>query len=72
MRAMNIIKPAQTEWASPIMIVSRKDGMLHFSVDYQKLNAVTVWHSYPTPYIDKCIELLGDATIFSTLDVKGR
>lgn len=45
-----------------------KNGSLHICVGYQKLNAATVRISYPLPRKDKCIESLGDAQVFSTLD----
>ena len=39
-----------------------------FCVDYRELNALTVKDSYPLPRIDECLDTLGDAAIFSTLD----
>lgn len=41
---------------------------LKFCVDYQKLNAGTTLTSYSLPQSDKCIDTLGKATIFLTLD----
>lgn len=37
-------------------------------MDQRKLNAVTKRDSHPTPRMDECINLLGKATVFSTLD----
>lgn len=39
---MNVIKPAQTEWATPIMYLPRNDGPLRFWITYRKLNAVKI------------------------------
>jgi len=63
-----IIEPATSEWASPIVLVPKKDGQLRFCVDYRRLNDITVSDTYPLPRMDDCIDSLGDANVFSTLD----
>ena len=64
----NVIEPAASEWASPVVLAPKKDGTLRFCVDYRRLNAVTIPDTYPLPRMDDCIDSLGDATIFTTLD----
>lgn len=44
------------------------NGSLWFCVDYRRLNAVTERDSYPIPRKDECMDFLGKARIFSTLD----
>lgn len=68
MLAINVMESAQTEWASPIVCVPKKDEPLQFYVDYLKRNATTTRDSYPLPRLDDWNDCLGDATIFSTLD----
>ena len=63
-----VIEPAQSEWASPVVFAPKADGTLRFCVDYRRLNFATVKDSYPIPRMDECIDSLGDASIFSTLD----
>ena len=63
-----VIEPATAEWACPVVFVPKKDGTMRFCVDYRRLNAVTVRDSYPLPRMDECIDSLGDATVFTTLD----
>ena len=63
-----VIEPATSEWASPVILITKKDGSIRFCVDYRKLNALIVKDSYPLPRMDECLDSLGDATIFSTLD----
>ena len=68
MLSAGVIEPTSAEWASPVVFVPRKDGTMQFCVEYRKLNAVTVRDSYPLPCMDECIDSLGDATVFTTLD----
>jgi Reverse transcriptase (RNA-dependent DNA polymerase) len=63
-----VIEPATSEWASPIVLVAKPDGSTRFCVDYRKLNSITVRDSYPLPCMDECIDSLGDSETFTTLD----
>jgi hypothetical protein len=62
-----VVEPATSEWAIPVVLVPKPDGSMRFCIDY-RLNAVTVRDSYPLPRMDECIDSLGDASVFSTLD----
>ena len=68
MLEQGVIEPASAEWASPVFFIPKKDGTLRFCVDCRRLNSLTRRDSYPIPRMDECIDSLGDATIFSTLD----
>jgi hypothetical protein len=63
-----VIEPATSEWASPVVLITKKDGETRFFVDYRRLNAVTKKDSYPLPRMDECLDSLGEAGIFTTLD----
>ena len=67
-----VIEPTSAEWASPVVFAPKKDGTMRFCVDYRKLKAATVRDSYLLPRMDECIDSLGDATVFTTLDCNGR
>jgi Reverse transcriptase (RNA-dependent DNA polymerase) len=51
-----------------VVLVPKPDGSLQFCVDYRRLSAVTIRDSYSLPRMDECIEYLGDACVFTTLD----
>ena len=56
-------------WASPILIVKKKDGNYQVVIDYQKLNKVTKNDSYLLPCIDDALDCLGGAKYFSSMDL---
>jgi len=65
---LGVIEPSSAEWAFPVVLVPKPDGTMRFCVDYLRLNEVTVRDVYPLPRMDDCIDFLGDAKVFSTLD----
>ncbi|GFV15318.1 retrovirus-related Pol polyprotein from transposon 17.6 [Trichonephila clavipes] len=70
MKSNDVIEPSSSPWASPIILVRKKDGSTRFCVDYRRLNDVTKKDSYPLPRIDDTLDTLADNTWFSTLDLK--
>lgn len=61
-----------TRMAVADCIRGKKDGTLQLSVDYGKLDGLKICDSYLIPRMDQCIDLLKEATIFSTLDAYSR
>ena len=68
MLLQGVIEPTTSQWASPTVLVPKTNGSLRFCVDYRKINTLTVKDTYPLPRIEECLESLGDAFLFSTLD----
>ena len=62
----NITQPSSSPWASPVVLVKKKDGKLRFCVDYRKLNSVTKKDAHPLPRMDDLIDALQGSKYFST------
>ena len=65
----DVIQPSSSPWASPIVLVQKKDGSVRFCVDYRKVNAVTRKDAYPLPRVDDTLDTLSGSKWFSTLDL---
>lgn len=64
-----IIRESDSEYASPILLVKKKDGSDRMVVDYRALNQITVKVRHPLPLINDHIDRLGNAKCFSSLDM---
>ena len=64
-----IIEPLTIPWASPIVLLLKRDGALRLCVDYRHLNHVTKPDPYPMPRVDDLLDGLGQAKYISSLDL---
>ena len=64
-----VIRESSSPYASPIVLVRKKDGSLRMCVDYCLLNAKTRKDAFPLPCIEESLDALSGAQWFSTLNL---
>ena len=65
-----IIQESHSTYASPVILVRKKDGGWHMCVDYRYLNALTVKNKYPLPVTDELLDELAGTQYFIKLDLR--
>ena len=70
MLQQRVIQPSSSPcWASPVVLVNKKDGTTRFCIDYRRLNALSKMDVFPLPHVDDTLDILYNAKYFSTLDL---
>ena len=65
----NVIQRSKSQYASPVVLVRKKNGQLRLCIDYRCLNAKTEKDAFPLPRIEETLESLGGSRLFSSLDL---
>ena len=65
-----IVRPSNSPYASPVILVPKHDGGVRMCVDYRKLNSVTRKDAYPLPRIQDILDEMGNSKIYTTLDLR--
>jgi hypothetical protein len=64
-----VIRPSQSDYSSPIVLVRKKNSDLRQCVDYCQLNVKVKRDAYPLPKIKESLDVLRGAKYFSTIDL---
>ena len=65
-----VIRPSNSAWSSPVLLIPKKDGTKRMCVDYRELNALTEVEDWPLPVIRDILDRLSGSTYFSAIDLK--
>ncbi|KAJ8367494.1 hypothetical protein AAFF_G00317170 [Aldrovandia affinis] len=69
MEMKGIISKSLSEYASPLVMVWKKNGDLRICTDFRWLNAKTIKDAHPLPHQADCLAALGGNARFSTMDL---
>ena len=69
LKAKGVIRDSVSPWASPIVLVHKKDGGVRPCIDYRKVNELVKPDGFPLPRIQDCLDSVVGSTLFSTFDL---
>ena len=64
-----VVRPSNSPWCNAVVLVRKKNGSLHFCINFRRLDALTVKDSHPLPHICETLESLAGAAHYSTFNL---
>ncbi|KAL1270863.1 hypothetical protein QQF64_029879 [Cirrhinus molitorella] len=68
--AAGVIRESESPFASPIVVVKKKDNSVRLCIDFRKLNSQTIKDAYALPNLEEVFSVLHGSKWFSVLDLK--
>src|SRR5258705_4801569 len=65
----DVIEESRSPWASPVVLVRKRNGTWRVCADYRQVNAVTRRRVWPLPRVDDALDRLKGARFFTSLDL---
>jgi hypothetical protein len=59
---------ALIDWVSNLVLINKKQGMIHICVDYRDINKSCPKDNYPTPFVDQIVDDYVGSEIFSLIN----
>lgn len=67
-----IIRPSQSSYSAPVVMVQKKEGSWHTCLDYREINKITIKDKFPILVIDELLDELHVSVYFTKLDLHFR
>ena len=64
------VQPSSSTYASPVVLVKKKDNTGRLCVDYRKLNSMTIKSRFPIPLIENLMDELGGSKVYSKINLR--
>ena len=64
-----VLRRSYSNWASPLVVVAKANGGVRLTVNYKRINKMSVIPKLPIPIVEDILAELDKSKIFSTLDL---
>lgn len=65
----DIIEKSSSPYASPAFLIDKENGGKRLCCDYRSINKKVIYDSYPMPSVESVLQFLGNAQVFSKIDL---